>query len=204
MRGEGNGMPAQGIGMIVLAFFIGAVPFGYLMARMRFHTDIRNHGSQNIGATNVARTFGIATGLLVLLLDAMKGVAAVQIAYWVMPSHPAWAALAGFAAVLGHVFSPFMGFKGGKGIAAGLGVVASLFWPAALSAVLIFALVVLVFRIVSVASLTGMVTALAALWVAGRYFDIWFFAVPTVLLALWAHRKNWQRLFQGKEPRFGR
>ncbi|AUW94006.1 MAG: glycerol-3-phosphate 1-O-acyltransferase PlsY [Sulfobacillus thermotolerans] len=197
-------MGALAIGIVIVAFFLGAIPFGYLLARLRFQTDIRQHGSQNIGATNVARTFGLSIGLIVLGLDALKGILAVQLAYWVTPAHPAWAALAGFFAVLGHVFSPFMRFKGGKGIACGLGVVISLFWPAALGAALVFAGVVLIFRIVSVASLMGMIAALVTLWAAGRFVDLWYFAVPTVILALWAHRKNWERLIQGKEPRFGR
>ncbi len=197
-------MAALGIMTVVIAFFLGSVPFGYLMARFRFHTDIRDHGSQNIGATNVARTFGMATGLAVLALDAFKAMAAVELAYWMVPGQVEWAALAGFVAVLGHVFSPFLGFKGGKGIAAGLGVLISLFWPAALAAVLLFTAVVLSLRIVSVASLVGMFAALAVLWISGQYAEIWYFAVPAILLALWAHRKNWKRLWAGTEPRFGR
>jgi glycerol-3-phosphate acyltransferase PlsY len=102
-------VPTLGIGLIIVAFFLGAVPFGYLLARFRFKTDIRTHGSQNIGATNVARTFGISTGLVVLALDAMKGMAAVQLVYWLMPGYPQWSAAAGFVAVVGHVFSPFVG-----------------------------------------------------------------------------------------------
>jgi glycerol-3-phosphate acyltransferase PlsY len=190
--------------VLLASFILGSVPFGYLLARWRFRTDIREHGSKNIGATNVARTFGLWIGLSVLFLDALKGATAVFIAYHLLAHHEVWVSLAGLAAMLGHIFSPFMKFKGGKGIATGLGVLTVLFWPAAVIAILGFTLVVLTFRIVSLASLAAMVAALASFWVFGQTTNFWFFGIPAVILALWAHRSNWRRLFKGQEPRFGR
>lgn len=201
----GNGVPPlQAVLVLLASFIVGSVPFGYLMARLRFQTDIREHGSKNIGATNVARTFGIRVGLGVLLLDALKGALAITMAYHLLPHQGAWVSLAGVAAMLGHVFSPFMKFRGGKGIATGLGVLIALFWPAAAIASLGFALVVFLFRIVSLASFAAMVAALVSFWLFGQTTDFWFFGVPAVMLAFWAHRSNWRRLLQGQEPRFGR
>ncbi len=198
-------MPALVAIVILLgSFLLGSIPFGYAMARIRFKTDIRQHGSKNIGATNVARTFGISMGLVVLALDALKGIGAVVLASALLPHQALWSALAGLGAMLGHVFSPFMKFKGGKGIATGLGVLATLFWPAALIAAIGFSLVAVITRIVSVASFVATVMALASFWILGQYTDFWFFGVPAILLTFWAHRNNWRRLLKGQEPRFGR
>ncbi|SMC05476.1 glycerol-3-phosphate acyltransferase PlsY [Sulfobacillus thermosulfidooxidans DSM 9293] len=194
----------EAVVVLIGSFLLGSIPFGYLMARMRFQTDIRQHGSQNIGATNVARTFGIRVGLVVLVLDALKGILAVMMAFVLFPHSSLLPAASGLMAMLGHVFSPFMKFKGGKGIATGLGVLSTLFWPAALIAVLCFALVVVLSRIVSVASFVAMLAALVSFWAFGQQTDFWFFGVPAVILAFWAHRNNWRRLLKGQEPRFGR
>ncbi|MCL4351680.1 MAG: glycerol-3-phosphate acyltransferase, partial [Firmicutes bacterium] len=138
-------------------FIVGSVPWGYIVAHLRYQTDIRQHGSQNIGATNVARTLGIKAGIFVLILDALKGIAAVAITGAVFPGHPWMMAVAGLLAIVGHVFSPFLRFRGGKGIATGLGAVVMLSPVAALVAVLAFALTVGITRIVSLASLAGIV-----------------------------------------------
>ncbi len=196
--------PWQTFLVLLASFILGSVPFGYLLAKWRFQTDIREHGSKNIGATNVARTFGIWVGLAVLFFDALKGVAAISIAFHFLPHHEIWVCLAGLAAVLGHVFSPFMKFKGGKGIATSLGVLIALFWPAGAIAIVGFALIVFIFRIVSLASFSAMVAALVGFWLFGQTTSLWFFGLPAVILALWAHRSNWRRLLKGQEPRFGR
>lgn len=192
------------VGLWVLAFGLGSIPFGYLLGRLRFGADIRQHGSQNIGATNVARTFGVRAGLAVLALDALKGLAAVWVARAAMP-HPLWVAgLAGTCAILGHVFSPFMRFRGGKGVATGLGVAIGLSPLAAVGAAAAFFAVVGVFRIISLGSLVGMLTLLAILAGTGPVGLVYSYGVPSVLVSIWAHRHNWSRLVRGQEPRFGK
>ncbi|PSR32929.1 MAG: acyl-phosphate glycerol 3-phosphate acyltransferase [Sulfobacillus benefaciens] len=186
------------------AFIVGSVPWGFIVSHLRYQTDIRQHGSQNIGATNVARTLGIKAGIIVLILDALKGIAAVAITGLVFPGHPWMMAVAGFLAILGHVFSPFLRFRGGKGIAAGLGAVVMLSPLAALVAVLAFALTVGITRIVSLASLAGIVGVMVCMALVSPEAYVWGFAVPAVLLTIWAHRKNWSRLIKGEEPRFGK
>jgi glycerol-3-phosphate acyltransferase PlsY len=185
-------------------FIVGSVPWGYVVAHLRYQTDIRQHGSQNIGATNVARTLGIKAGIFVLILDALKGIAAVGITGAVFPGHPWMTAIAGFVAIVGHVFSPFLRFRGGKGIATGLGAVVMLSPLAALVAVLAFALTVGITRIVSLASLAGIVGVMVCMALVSPHVYVWGFAVPAVLLTIWAHRKNWGRLIKGEEPRFGK
>lgn len=94
----------EAVVVLIGSFLLGSIPFGYLMARMRFQTDIRQHGSQNIGATNVARTFGIRVGLVVLVLDALKGILAVMMAFVLFPHSSLLPAASGLMAMLGHVF----------------------------------------------------------------------------------------------------
>ncbi len=201
-------MRKKGQAMLLLwlfgVFMMGAVPWGYIVAHLRFHTDIREHGSQNIGATNVARTLGIKAGLAVLALDALKGVAAVGLAQVFYP-HQMWIiGISGFLAILGHVFSPFLRFRGGKGIATGLGGVAMLSPGAAIVAVLAFALIAGTTRIVSVGSLGGIIGVMVWMMFFASFAYVWGFAVPAVLLTIWAHRKNWGRLIKGEEPRFSK
>lgn len=188
---------------IALWFAIGAIPFGYVVGRIKFGTDLRQHGSQNIGATNAARTFGMKVGIVILILDAFKGFGAVTATQLVFGHDPLIAGLVGTVAVLGHVFSPFLRFRGGKGVATGLGAIIALNGWAAVLALLAFLLAVLATRIVSLGSLIGIIVAVSTLAVNHEMITVWSFGLPVVAVILWAHRKNWARLLQGKEPRFG-
>lgn len=186
------------------AFLIGAIPWGYLVAHLHFKTDIREHGSQNIGATNVARTLGMKAGLLVLLLDALKGAFVVGMTQ-IYFGHILWlVGLSGFIAIGGHVFSPFLRFRGGKGIATGLGAIAIMSPQAALIAVLAFGLIAVATRIISLASLAGIAGVVVWMALAAPKAEFWSFAAPAMLLTIWAHRKNWNRLVKGQEPKFGK
>jgi len=188
------------------AFLLGAVPFSWLLARLVRGVDIRSVGSGNIGATNVARSIGMGPGLVALVLDAAKGSAAVLLARWLLAgeAHPAvLEALAGGMAILGHNFTPFMRFRGGKGVATGAGVFGVLAPWALLAAVLVFILTVAVSRMVSL----GSVLAAASLPVAvyaldgGRAVVALSLLVASLVIA--RHRTNLRRILAGNENRLG-
>ena len=152
-----------GPAVIALAFALGAIPFGVVLAR-RHGIDPREHGSGNIGATNVTRILGPRVGLVVLLLDAAKGALAIVIATrWC--GQPWVVAAAGFAAILGHCFSPFLGWKGGKGVATAFGVFLVLVPQLAALAVLVFVAAWRLTSVPALGSLAGTV-AIAAILIA--------------------------------------
>lgn len=193
--------------LCLLAFFLGALPFGFWAGRLR-GLDIREYGSGNIGATNVLRVLGPAWGYPVLLLDALKGfvpVALAQAAH--IPGE--WIVGVGICAILGHVYSPLVNFRGGKGVATALGVVIGFSWQAAAAALAIFLLTVWVTRYVSLGSM------LAAITVAVAFFLLpastlpenpWPFRLFGIAIALFIvirHRSNIGRIIKGTENRFG-
>ncbi len=185
------------IGIVLVAYLLGSVPFGVIFARAK-GIDIQRVGSGNIGATNVARQLGKKLGALVLLLDAAKGALPVAAALWLAPG--AWVAPAcALAAVVGHCFPPWLRFHGGKGVATALGVFAVLDPPALGVALLVFALVYAACRIVSAGSLAAALAfPLAAWWLgAGRYELA--AAVAVTLLIIARHRDNLARLRRGAE-----
>jgi len=156
--------------LLVGAFIAGAIPFGYIVARVFFRADIRELGSRNIGMANVWRNFGAAAGLATLILDIAKGLAPVLVARYVL-SVPFYAEstqtalmLSGvaLAAIIGHTFTPFLRFRGGKGIATGLGVLIALLGAYVLIPLGVFIVVFALFRIVSLGSLTATLGLLAA------------------------------------------
>lgn len=197
--------PAAGSVLVLLSFFLGAIPWGYITGRVTRGIDLRTVGSGGTGATNVLRTLGKPASALVLLLDFLKGLIPVIVARW-LGFEPGWVAAAGVAAVAGHCWSPFIGFRGGKGVATSAGAGLALF-PWALLALPLMALVVAATRYVSLGSLTatGFATLLAiAFAVAGRVD----WSVPVALLAMTAivyirHRENIARLRSGTERRLG-
>lgn len=184
-----------------LAYLLGSVPFGLVMARVFGLGDIRQIGSGNIGATNVLRTGNKPAAALTLLLDAGKGGIAVLVARYVLAEDAAQ--IAGFAAFLGHCFPIFLGFKGGKGVATFLGTLLALFWPAGIAACLTWALVAGIFRISSLSALVA--AALSPVWVS--VLGMPSAGVVTALLAaliFMRHDANIKRLIAGEEPRIGR
>jgi acyl-phosphate glycerol 3-phosphate acyltransferase len=201
------------LGLVVLAsYLIGAIPFGYLIARSR-GVDILKHGSGNIGATNVGRVLGKRFGILVFVLDFAKGALPVAAASIIarhthssLPRHTLEVS-AGLAAFLGHLFPVYLRFRGGKGVATGAGVVAVLLpWPG-LGAVIVWALVVWLTRYVSLASLSA-VLALCALrlGLTAAPFDdenliLTLFCFVAAALVIVRHRTNIARLLRGTENR---
>ncbi|HKY32301.1 MAG TPA: glycerol-3-phosphate 1-O-acyltransferase PlsY [Candidatus Polarisedimenticolia bacterium] len=185
---------------VAAAYLLGAVPFGYLLFRWRRGEDIRAHGSGNIGATNMARSAGRGLGAATLLLDVAKGAAAALLA-WGATSSDAWIAAAAFAAVVGHCFPVTLRFRGGKGIATGLGAYLVASPPAALAAAVLFAGVTAASRMVSAGSLAAAAALpLAALWLDGRGPMILSAAASAVLVA-GRHRDNIRRILAGEENR---
>ena len=182
---------------LALAFLLGSIPFGLLLTRMAGLGDIRAIGSGNIGATNVLRTGRKDLAIATLLLDAVKGVAAVLLARRL--GGPA--ALAGLAAVLGHTLTPWLRFQGGKGVATGAGVLFGIAWPMGAVVALAWFAGVLATRMSSAAALL----ACAAAPVAALLVVPYPWPVPVIAAWIaWRHRANIARLRAGAEPRIGR
>jgi len=184
-----------------IAYGLGSIPFGLILTRMAGLGDIRKVGSGNIGATNVLRTGkrGLAAGTL--LLDAAKGALAVQLVALLFG--PVWMPLAAMAAVVGHCFPIWLHFRGGKGVATGLGVLIALNWRIGLAACAVWAVVFAVTRISSASALS----AFAVSPVLAYFFlpPNWFIAPLFVaVLVFWRHSANIRRLLAGTEPRVGR
>jgi glycerol-3-phosphate acyltransferase PlsY len=184
---------------LLFGFLLGSIPFGLLLTRAAGLGDIRSIGSGNIGATNVLRTGNKKVAAAVLLLDALKGVAPVVIASFFGPIAAASAAL---GAVLGHMFTPWLGFKGGKGVATTLGVMWGLAWQLGAIACALWLLFAFLFRYSSLAALISIaLTAVASWWL----LDPRAAAVVTVLVPLIyiRHHENITRLLNGTESKIG-
>ena len=194
----------------IISYIVGSVPCSLLLARFAKGIDLRQHGSGNVGATNVARTMGWGWGSLALLLDALKGLLpTLLVPHWIgvsAESSPHQTVLCGLAAVIGHTCPVWLKFKGGKGVATGLGVAAVLSWKATLIAFLVFAVVFGVRRIVSLASICAAVAfAIAVLVMSGpepfskQSWSLSAFAIAVPTLIVLRHASNIGRLLRGEE-----
>jgi glycerol-3-phosphate acyltransferase PlsY len=185
---------------LVLGYLLGAIPFGLLLTRAAGLGDIRRIGSGNIGATNVLRTGNKKIAAATLLLDALKGLAAVLLAgHLAGPDAGLWA---GLGAVLGHLFPVWLGFKGGKGVATGYGVLFAAAWPVALLACLAWLLMAKFGRISSLAALTSFAVApIAAIFLTGA--GVVYLSFTIAVLVYLRHHDNIRRLLAGTEPRIG-
>lgn len=195
---------------LLVAYLLGSIPTGYLLVRFFRHEDVRATGSGNIGATNVARSGGKGLGIATLVLDALKGAVAVSFAWHMaqrlgFPSGYDLEAMAGLFAVLGHMYTVWLGFRGGKGVATALGVFLYLMPSETLAAVAVFAIVFALTKYVSLAS----IVSAAALAVLCLFFDtrhqllvdVVYVAIP--LLVIVKHHANISRLLNRTEPKFG-
>jgi acyl phosphate:glycerol-3-phosphate acyltransferase len=202
---------AMVIGIFIGAYLIGSIPFGYLVGRLFFHTDIRKQGSGNIGAMNALRTLGTRGAAVVLLLDALKGFVPTLWALNVFngfldtpgfpPGGQVIASLVATGTVLGHCFSPWLRFRGGKGVATTFGAVFALCWPAGLVAVGGWVAGAAITRYSSVGSMVGSVLAPVALWIFTGSLPETAFGVVAALVVLLRHRDNIARLRTGAESR---
>ncbi len=189
------------IPVCLLGYLLGSIPFGLLLTRLAGLGDIRGIGSGNIGATNVMRTGNKALAVVTLLLDGFKGAAAVLIAAALADRDVAL--LAGLAAVLGHLFPIWLGFKGGKGVATGLGVLIAAAWPIGLAACAVWLLVAAAARLSSLASLAAFAFAPCVALLL-EDFGVVKLAFTIAVLVFVRHQANIRRLLAGTEPRIGR
>ncbi|QWT18285.1 glycerol-3-phosphate 1-O-acyltransferase PlsY [Collinsella sp. zg1085] len=200
------------IALMIVSYFIGGIPFGVLLGKLFGAGDIRSAGSGNIGTTNALRVAGPVVAVLTLIGDLVKGSLCIICARWLLTllpvsSHDVHIMLAAvaLATLFGHIFSPYLGFRGGKGIATGVGILFGFWWPLALIHLGIFAVLVLVSRFVSLGSI---VTAVCLPLSLSIFFPdmplearaIWILLSVSVV---WAHRSNIVRLSQHREARIG-
>lgn len=183
--------------LAIVAFFIGSIPFGVLVSRAFYNRDIRKSGSGNIGAMNALRSLGKRGAIAVLLSDAAKGIipAALVVHFFGMEA----GAIVAAAAILGHCFSPWLKFKGGKGVATSLGALFALCWPAGIVAVIGWLAGALTTTYSSVGSILAHLVAPFALWYFTRNPWLTGYGVLAALLILYTHRENLARLRAGQE-----
>ena len=187
---------------VLTAFFLGSLPFGHWLALAR-GVDLRDQGSGNTGATNVGRVLGKKWGIFVFVLDLGKGWIAVALAKSVGNLPETWSVTVGVFAVLGHVFSPWLGFRGGKGVATSAGILIGLAPWVALGVALVWFLTFQMSRTVSVASLCAATAfPLFVFWLMPEQKVFQWISIGMTVLVWFRHRDNLKRLFQGKENRF--
>ncbi|MCC5598267.1 glycerol-3-phosphate 1-O-acyltransferase PlsY [Nostoc favosum] len=205
--------------IIVIAYLLGSFPTGYIAVKQLKGIDIREVGSGSTGATNVLRTLGKGPGAFVLVLDALKGVLAIALVYWLFNFKPiqnyipptvdaqVWqpcvVTLAGLAAILGHSKSIFLGFTGGKSVAISLGILLAMSWQVGLATASVFAIVVAISRIVSLSSIAGAIAVSIFMVILHQPLPYILFGIAGGLYVILRHRTNIERLLAGTEPKIG-
>ncbi len=184
---------------IALGYLLGSIPFGVILTRLTGAGDLRQIGSGNIGATNVLRTGRKGLAAATLLLDLLKGAAAVWIAEALWPG---LGMLAAAGAFIGHCYPVWLKFKGGKGVATLMGIVLALHWPSGIVFAVVWLGLLATLRISSVAGMVAAISAPVSAAVMNR-FNLVLLLVVLALIVLWKHRENIERLLAGTEPRIG-
>lgn len=202
--------------MVTMSYLVGSIPFGLIVGKLVKGVDIREHGSGNIGATNVGRVCGARYGYVVFLIDVLKGFLPVLVATvlsrgflsWGREAPPMLAVACGLAAICGHIFPVYLRFRGGKGVATGCGVMLGLAPVPALVGLGVWLVAVAIWRYVSLASILATLSLLVSVafvqrdpFGAGRFF--FGFCVIVAMLVIIRHRSNIQRLLDGTENRIG-
>jgi acyl phosphate:glycerol-3-phosphate acyltransferase len=185
---------------LVIGYLLGSIPFGLVLTRLAGTQDLRTIGSGNIGATNVLRTGRKGLAAATLILDALKGTAAVIIGGHLGGADAAM--LAGLAAFLGHIFPVWLKFRGGKGVAVYIGILVGLLWPMAILFCVIWLAMAFALRYSSLSALTASVITPIVLWWVGQTALATLFATLTLLL-IYMHRENIKRLMAGTEGKIG-
>lgn len=198
--------------LLLAAYLLGSIPIGYLLGRWLKGIDLREVGSGSTGATNVLRTLGKGPALLVLLVDVGKGAGAIALVKWAyslaelspLTSWQPWVVtLAGLAAIIGHSKSIWLNFKGGKSVAAGLGILLALSWQVGLATIGVFSVVMAISRIVSLSSISGAIAVSVLMILLNQPLAYQLFGLVAGLFVVWRHRSNIQRLLAGTEPQLG-
>ena len=192
--------------ILFLGYLFGSFPSGYLAGRIAKGIDIRSLGSGSTGATNVLRHIGKRAAITVFLLDLFKGVLSILLAKYFL-LNDSWQVAIGLSTLIGHIWPVWLNWKGGKAVATGLGIFLGLSWQVGLATLGIFIIVITLFRIVSLASVSA---ALALPLIMFLSFSTSNFSLPFLIISLlamtlviWRHRENIVRLIKGKEPRIG-
>ncbi|MBM7094669.1 MULTISPECIES: glycerol-3-phosphate 1-O-acyltransferase PlsY [Alteribacter] len=192
---------------VIVAYLLGSISFSVIIARKIMQVDIRQHGSGNAGATNTLRVLGVGPAIVVLLLDCLKGIIAVLGALYFTGGDAFIASAAGLAAIAGHNWPVYYGFRGGKGVATTIGVLASLVFLPALLAGAIAILSIIFTRFVSLGSLlfiSGTTIIVFIFSLTGSYSsDYLYFLIVITVLSFWRHRTNIERLIKGTESKIG-
>ena len=188
------------IAALLLGYALGSIPFGLVLTKLAGGGDIRDIGSGNIGATNVLRSGRKGLAALTLLLDLLKGFAAVWLVARYLPGGEVFAAAGAF---FGHLYPVWLNFKGGKGVATYAGIMFGLFWQGGVIYAVAWIGGLLIFRISSVAGLLAAIMAPVAAAYFGRY-ELVALLVACTLIVFWKHRENIERLMDGTEPRIGK
>lgn len=192
---------------LISSYLLGSIPTGYMFGRLLKGMDIRKHGSGNVGATNVFRTVGKIPGIVVLFLDGLKGFAAVALAagFFYRPGSPInieWFCIASaLVAVAGHIWTIFLNFKGGKGVATGAGALIALMHQVAFACLGVWAVVFVITRIVSVASVIASMSLPILAWAFNRPVELKILSIILCLTSIYKHVPNIKRLFKGEEKR---
>jgi acyl phosphate:glycerol-3-phosphate acyltransferase len=189
--------------LLAASYLIGSIPFSYLVARWFGVGDVRRVGSGNVGATNVMRSAGKTAGILAFALDAAKGAVATFVVSRLEPGAVLVPSLAAIAAVLGHVFPVWLRFRGGKGVATGVGVFIPLAPLAAGLSMVVFGVTLAFSRYVSVSSVVAAASLAAMAALFGAPPAVWLSAAFCVAVIVWKHRPNLERLAAGTERRIG-
>jgi len=192
--------------ILFLGYLFGSFPSGYLAGRIAKGIDIRSLGSGSTGATNVLRHIGKRAAITVFLLDLFKGVLSILLAKYFL-LNDSWQVAIGLSTLIGHIWPIWLNWKGGKAVATGLGIFLGLSWQVGLATLGIFIIIITLFRIVSLASVSA---ALALPLIMFLSFSNSNFSLPFLIISLlamtlviWRHRENIVRLIKGKEPRIG-
>ncbi|KAA9007181.1 glycerol-3-phosphate 1-O-acyltransferase PlsY [Paenibacillus spiritus] len=189
--------------VIVVSYLLGSVSFSVLLARLLKGIDIRQYGSGNAGATNTLRVLGKGPAIAVLALDVLKGIAAVWLGFWAEGSGSWVAAACGIAAIIGHNWPVYFHFRGGKGIATTIGVMATLcFWPALIAGVIAIASIFIT-RYVSLGSLIFVALTPVFLLVFGFTYPVLWSSLIIAAFAFWRHRTNIVKIAEGRENKIG-
>ena len=192
--------------ILFLGYFFGSFPSGYLAGRIAKGIDIRTLGSGSTGATNVLRHIGKRAAITVFLLDVLKGVLAILLAKY-FQLNDSWQVAIGLSTLIGHIWPVWLNWKGGKAVATGLGIFLGLSWQVGLATLGVFIIMITLFRIVSLASVSAALALPLIMFLSFNTSSISFplliISLLAMTLVIWRHRENIHRLIKGKEPRIG-
>ena len=192
--------------ILFFGYLFGSFPSGYLAGRIAKGIDIRSLGSGSTGATNVLRHIGKRAAIIVFLLDVFKGVLSILLAKYLL-LNDSWQVAIGLSTLIGHIWPVWLNWKGGKAVATGLGIFLGLSWQVGLATLGVFIIMITLFRIVSLASVSAALALPLIMFLSfqNSNFSLPFLVVSilAMILVIWRHRENIVRLIRGKEPRIG-